>query len=58
MYYKNTNRIFKISCFISRSGFDPDSIWVVDPDPGKPKFPPKKKKIRKKSMAGIESLVN
>jgi hypothetical protein len=25
-------------------GFDPDLIWVVDPDPGKPKFPPKKKK--------------
>jgi hypothetical protein len=55
---RNTNRKFKISCFMSRSGLDPDSIWFVDPDPVKPKFPPKKNKKREISMARIESLVN
>jgi hypothetical protein len=57
-------RIAEILIVYSKSVVSyPDLDWIrtiyfVDPDPGKAKFPPKKKKIRKKSMARIESLVN
>jgi hypothetical protein len=43
-------------CFGTRSGFDPDSMGRMDPDPGEAKLspPPKKKITGKKKMFFME----